>query len=64
VPLPTPYMNTLPPLLCSGEGLMQLVAFNTQHVRQGVCQRGAAKWQGEPCPGPIGPDILAKTGHL
>ena len=57
-------MNTLPPLLCSDEALMRLVGFNTQHVRQGVCQRGAAKRQEERRPGPIGPDTLAKTGHL
>jgi hypothetical protein len=40
-------MHTLPPLLLSDEALMQLVGFKAQQVRQGVCQRGAAKRQGE-----------------
>jgi hypothetical protein len=53
-------MNALPPLLFSDEALMQLVGFNAQQVRQGVCQRGAAKRQGERTPGPICPDTLAK----
>jgi hypothetical protein len=53
-------MNALPPLLLSDEALMQLVGFNAQQVRQGVCQRGAAKRQGERTPGPICPDTLAK----
>lgn len=52
-------MNALPPLLFSDEALMQLVGFNAQQVRQGVCQRGAAKRQGERTPGPICPDTLA-----
>jgi Transposase DDE domain len=38
---------------------MQLVGFNAQQVRQGVCQRGASKRQGERHPGPICPDTLA-----
>ena len=46
-------MNALPALLFSDEALMQLVGFNAQHVRQGVCQRGAATRQGERTPGPI-----------
>ncbi|MDQ3831150.1 MAG: transposase, partial [Candidatus Tectomicrobia bacterium] len=54
-------MNALPALLFSDEALMQLVGFNAQHVRQGVCQRGAAKRQGERTPGPIGSDTLAKN---
>ena len=52
-------MNALPALLFSDEALMQLVGFNAQHVRQGVCQRGAAKRQGERTPGPISPETLA-----
>jgi hypothetical protein len=53
-------MNALPPLLVSDAAVMQLVGFNAQQVRRGVCQRGAAKRQGERTPGPIGPDTLAK----
>jgi hypothetical protein len=52
-------MHALPALLCSDEALMQLVGFNAQHVRQGVCQRGAATRQGERTPGPISPETLA-----
>ena len=40
---------------------MQLVGFNAQQVRQGICQRGATTRQGERLPGPIGPDTLAHT---
>jgi len=54
-------MNALPALLCSDEALMQLVGFNAQHVRQGVCQRGAATRQGERTPGPISPETLANN---
>ena len=54
-------MNALPALLCSDEALMQLVGFNAQHVRQGVCQRGAAARQGERTPGPISPETLANN---
>jgi hypothetical protein len=54
-------MNALPPLLLSDEGLMQLVGFNAQQVRQGICQRGATQRQGERPPGPICPDTLAKN---
>jgi Transposase DDE domain len=54
-------MHALPPLLFSDEALMQLVGFNAQHVRPGVCRRGAAKRQGARTPGPICPDTLAKN---
>jgi hypothetical protein len=54
-------MNALPALLFSDEALMQLVGFNAQHVRQGICQRGAAKRQGERIPGPISPETLANN---
>jgi hypothetical protein len=54
-------MNALPNLLFSDEALMQLVGFNAQQVRRGVCQRGATKRQGERTPGPICPDTLAKN---
>jgi hypothetical protein len=54
-------MKALPALLFSDEALMPLVAFKAQHVCQGVCQRGAAKRQGERTPGPMSPDTLANT---
>jgi hypothetical protein len=54
-------MNALPPLLFSDEALMQLVGFNAQQVRRGVCQRGATKRQGERTPGPITPETLANN---
>jgi hypothetical protein len=54
-------MNALPALLFSDAALMQLVGFNAQHVHQGVCQRGAAKRQGERPPGPISPETLANN---
>jgi hypothetical protein len=54
-------MNALPPLLFSDEALMQLVGFTAQQVREGVCQRGAAKRQGERTPGPISPKTLANN---
>src|SRR5262249_7914281 len=54
-------INALPVLLFSDEALMQLVGFNAQQVRDGVCQRGAAKRQGARHPGPICPDTLAKN---
>src|SRR5882724_6191820 len=54
-------MNALPPLLFSDEPLMQLVGFNAQPVRQGICQRGATPRRGEQSPGPICPDTLAKN---
>src|SRR5262249_685489 len=38
-------INALPSLLFSDEALMQLVGFNAQQVRQGICQRGATKRQ-------------------
>jgi hypothetical protein len=53
-------MKALPALLFSDEALMQLVGFNAQQVRNGVCQRGAAKRQGAREPGPICPATLAK----
>jgi hypothetical protein len=37
------------------------VGFNAQQVRQGICQRGATKRQGERVPGPICLDTLAKN---
>jgi hypothetical protein len=40
---------------------MQLVGFNAQQVRQGICQRGATKRQGERSPGPICPEMLANN---
>jgi hypothetical protein len=54
-------INALPSLLFSDEALMQLVGFNAQQVRQGICQRGATKRQGERLPGPLCPDTLAKN---
>src|SRR5919108_3646948 len=54
-------INALPSLLFSDEALMQLVGFNAQQVRHGVCQRGATARQGERPPGPICPDTLAKN---
>ena len=54
-------INALPHLLFSDEAVMQLVGFNAQQVRQGICQRGATKRQGERLPGPICPDTLAKN---
>jgi hypothetical protein len=54
-------MNALPSLLFSDEGLMQLVGFNAQQVREGVCERGAAKRQGERTPGPISAETLANN---
>jgi Transposase DDE domain len=54
-------INALPSLLFSDEALMQLVGFNAQQVRQGVCQRGRTKRQRERTPGPICPDTLANN---
>ena len=54
-------INALRSLLFSDVALMQLVGFNAQQVRQGICQRGATKRQGEQLPGPICPDTLAKN---
>jgi hypothetical protein len=54
-------MNALPVLLFSDEALMQLVGFNAQQVRQGICQRGATTRQGARTPGPICPDTLAEN---
>jgi hypothetical protein len=52
-------MHALPARLFSDEALMQLVGVNAQHVRQGVCQRGAATREGERTPGPISPETRA-----
>jgi Transposase DDE domain len=52
-------MHALPALLFSDEALMRLVGFNAQQVRQGVCQRGAARRQGPRTTGPLCPDALA-----
>jgi hypothetical protein len=52
-------MHALPALLFSDAALMRLVGFNAQQVRQGVCQRGAARRQGPRTTGPICPDALA-----
>jgi hypothetical protein len=54
-------MNALPALLFSDEALMQLVGFNAQQVRHGVCQRGAAKRQQPRTEGPICPATLANN---
>jgi hypothetical protein len=54
-------MNALPPLVFSDEALMQLVGFNAQQVRQGMCQRGAATRQGARTLGPISPETLANN---
>jgi hypothetical protein len=53
-------MNALPPLLFSDEALIQLVGFNAQQVRPGICQLGASKRWGERPPGPMCPGTLAK----
>jgi hypothetical protein len=52
-------MNALPAVRCSDEALMRLVGFNAHQVRQGVCQRGAAKRRGPRMEGLICPDTLA-----
>ena len=54
-------MNALPALLFSDEALMRLIGFNAQQVRQGGCQRGAARRQGPRTTGPICPDALAEN---
>jgi hypothetical protein len=54
-------MNALPALLFSDAALMQLVGFNAQQVRHGVCQRGAAKRQRPRTEGPICSDTLANN---
>jgi Transposase DDE domain len=54
-------MNALPALLFSDAALMQLVGFNAQQVRHGVCQRGAAKRQRPRTAGPICPETLANN---
>ena len=54
-------MNALPRLLFSDEALMRLVGFNVHQVRDGVCQRGAAKRQHARAPTPMCPDTLANN---
>ena len=54
-------MPTLPRLLFSDEVLRQLVGFNAQQLRQGICQRGATTRPGERLAGPICPETLAKN---
>jgi hypothetical protein len=49
----------LPALWWSDEALRRLGGCNAPPVRQGGCQRGRTKRQGERTPGPIGPDPLA-----
>jgi hypothetical protein len=54
-------IKALPRSRFSDEAVMQLVGFNAQPVRPGICQRGASMRQGERAPGPIGPDTLANN---
>jgi hypothetical protein len=54
-------INALPSVLFSDEALMQLVGFNAQQVRQGICQRVATKQQGDRLPRPLCADTLAKN---
>jgi hypothetical protein len=54
-------LNALPSLLCSDEALLPLVGFNAPHVRQGRCQRGATKRQGEGSPGPLRSETWANN---
>jgi hypothetical protein len=54
-------MHALLARLFSDEALLELVGFTAQHVRQGICQRGAAQRQGEKTPGPISPKSLANN---
>ena len=51
--------HALPALLCRDAALMRLVGCKAPQVRDGVCQRGAAKRQQARAPTPIGPDTLA-----
>jgi hypothetical protein len=53
-------IKALPSVLFSDEGLMQLVGFHAQQVRQGICPRGATTRQGARPPGPRCPETLAK----
>jgi Transposase DDE domain len=53
-------MNAWPPWRFSDAALMRLVGFKAPQVRQGVCQRGAAKRQGPRTAGPIWPDTVAE----
>jgi hypothetical protein len=52
-------MHALPALLCSDDALRPLVGCNAQQVRQGVCQRGAAKRQQPRPEGLMCPETLA-----
>jgi hypothetical protein len=52
-------INALPALWVRDEALRRLVGFKAPQVRQGVCQRGRSKRQGERTPGPMCPDTLA-----
>jgi hypothetical protein len=52
-------MHALPALRFSAEALMRLVGFKAHQVRDGVCQRGAAKRQQARAPTPLCPDTLA-----
>jgi hypothetical protein len=54
-------MNALPAVLFSDEARMRLVGFNAHQVRDGVCQRGAAKRQHPRAPTPMCPDTLANN---
>jgi hypothetical protein len=54
-------MHALPALLFRDEGLMRLVGFHAPQVRQGVCQRGAAKRQRARTEGPICPETVANN---
>jgi hypothetical protein len=54
-------LNALPGLLFSDEALMQLVGFNAQQVRYGICQRAAAKRRRPRTEGPMCPDTLANN---
>jgi hypothetical protein len=53
-------INALLSLLFSDEVLMQLVGFNAQKVRRGICRRGATKRQNGRLPRPISLGTLAK----
>jgi hypothetical protein len=54
-------MHALPAVLFSDEARMRRVGFNAHQVRDGVCQRGAAKRQHARAPTPICPDTLANN---
>jgi hypothetical protein len=52
-------LHARPAGLCSAEALMRVGGFNAPPVRQGVCQRGAARRHGPRPTGPLGPDARA-----